>query len=227
MFNALNDDVHSIQIDPKLGTDLKDLEKFQPNYIFLCLPTPMSTSKLQNISILKKVITDIKGLNINATLVIKSTVLPNYLEDINKIYNNFVYNPEFLREKTANDDFLNSNLLVFGGQKDKCDALANFYDKSTKCISKEYIITDVITASFIKYTINSFLASKVTFFNELHHLYNSVNPSGDWSKLISYISRDSRIGGSHMDVPGHDGRYGFGGACLQKTQRHFTNTQKV
>ena len=56
----------------------------------MCLPTPMSTSKLQNISILKKVITDIKGLNINATLVIKSTVLPNYLEDINKIYNNFV-----------------------------------------------------------------------------------------------------------------------------------------
>ena len=60
----------------------------------------------------------------------------------------------------------------------------------------------------------------------MHHLYNSVNPSGDWSKLISYISRDSRIGGSHMDVPGHDGRYGFGGACLPKDSKAFYEYSK-
>ena len=219
LFNALSDNVSVIKIDPKLGTNINDLVNFNADYIFICLPTPMSNNELQDISILKKVITKIKKRNIRGQLVIKSTVLPNYLEHIKEIDNEFIYNPEFLREKHANNDFIKSNLIVFGGNKENCKALGSFYDKHTKCLSKEYIFTDHTTASFIKYTINSFLATKVIFFNELNKLYEEVNSDDNWSNLISYIARDTRIGNSHMNVPGHDGRYGFGGACLPKDSR--------
>lgn len=226
LFNALNQTTSVIKIDPKLGTGLLDLAKFNPDYIFICAPTPMSDDELQDISIVKKIIIDIKKLNIKGLIVIKSTVLPNYLNEIEKINSEIVYNPEFLREKSANEDFINSNLIVFGGNKKNCDSLANFYNVHTKCISKEYVFTDLITASFIKYTINSFLANKVIFFNQLNKLYNSVNSTDNWENLISYVSLDSRIGNSHMDVPGHDGRYGFGGACLPKDSKAFYEFSK-
>lgn len=226
LFNAINDNLHVIKIDPNLGTDLNDLKKFNPNFTFICLPTPMSDYELQDISIVKKVVEDINKLNINGMIVIKSTVLPNFINDFQKSNDNIVYNPEFLREKSANDDFINSNLIVFGGNKENCKKLGNFYNKHTRCISKEYIYTDIVTASFIKYTINSFLATKVIFFNQLYNLYNSADSNDSWSNLISYVSRDTRIGSSHMNVPGHDKRFGFGGACLPKDSKAFFDYSK-
>jgi UDPglucose 6-dehydrogenase len=226
LFNAINQPSSVIKIDPQLGTTLHDLAKFNPDYIFICAPTPMSDDEFQDISIVRKIIIDIKKLNIKGLIVIKSTILPNYLNEIEEINGEIVYNPEFLREKSANEDFINSNLIVFGGNKKNCDSLAYFYNAHTKCISREYVFTDLITASFIKYTINTFLANKVIFFNQLNKLFNSMNPSDNWENLISYVSLDSRIGNSHMDVPGHDGRYGFGGACLPKDSKAFYEFSK-
>ena len=68
----------------------------------------------------------------------------------------------------------------------------------------------------IKYSINTFLASKVIFFNELHSIYEKLDVQDSWESVVNIISRDKRIGNSHMDVPGHDGRKGFGGACFPK-----------
>ena len=72
------------------------------------------------------------------------------------------------------------------------------------------------SASLIKYTINTFLATKVIFFNEINQVFEKLGTSDDWSTIISAISNDKRIGESHMEVPGHDGRFGFGGACFPK-----------
>ena len=77
-------------------------------------------------------------------------------------------------------------------------------------------ITDGVSASLIKYTINSFLALKVTFFNEIKFVFDSLNSKDDWLNFISALSKDKRIGDSHMSVPGPDGKYGFGGACFPK-----------
>ena len=71
-------------------------------------------------------------------------------------------------------------------------------------------------ASLVKYTINSFLATKVIFFNEIFNLFNQINSNESWDIFTSIISKDERIGDSHMMVPGHDGRFGFGGACFPK-----------
>ena len=75
---------------------------------------------------------------------------------------------------------------------------------------------DISSASLVKYTINTFLASKVIFFNEMHEVFNKLKSNDSWELFIKTLSLDKRIGKSHMDVPGHDGKKGFGGACFPK-----------
>ena len=215
--DGFNKNVEIFKVDPKLNTALKDLIKFNPEIIFLCLPTPMSSlTTNQDTSILDSVIDDLSTINKDCVLVLKSTVLPNKLEYYSKNMPNLVYNPEFLREKSASEDFINSDLKIFGGAEAACIKVSRFYLENTRCLCKDHIFTDIITASLVKYSINTFLATKVTFFNELFNIFKESRTNGSWKNFINMISKDSRIGSSHMDVPGHDGRQGFGGACLPK-----------
>ena len=213
---GLNEDVELLKIDPKLHTKITDLENFKPNVIFICVPTPMNDDFSQDISILQNVIKQLKILNLQSLIVIKSTVLPKHIIEIDKQISEFIYNPEFLREKHANQDFIESKLIVFGENNTSAKRLEEIYRDHSKCICTDYIYTDAIAASLIKYTINSFLATKVTFFNELHSLFNQSGTSESWDNFILAIANDSRIGNSHMQVPGHDGRLGFGGSCFPK-----------
>ena len=223
LYSGLIDNSDTCLIDPKLNTSIIDLKDANPEIIFICVPTPVSDDGLsQDTSILEKVLIEIDNLKLSTSIVIKSTVLPDKLEELNALHE-IIYNPEFLREKTANYDFINSDLIIIGGKKESSKKLGLFYDLHTKCKCKEYIYTDIVAASFVKYTINSFLASKVLFFNELQALYKSSGTKTPWDEFIKIISIDKRIGDSHMDVPGHDGRFGFGGACLPKDSSAFVH----
>ena len=218
---GLNDDVNLLKIDPKLNTNINDLIDFKPNAIFICVPTPMNEDFSQYISILKAAIKKLNELNLQSLIIIKSTVLPKYIIEIEKQISEFIYNPEFLREKHANQDFIESKLIVFGENNTSAKKLEEIYRDHSKCICTDYIYTDAIAASLIKYTINSFLATKVTFFNELNSLFNQSGTEESWDNFILAIANDPRIGNSHMQVPGHDGRLGFGGACLPKDSNAF------
>ena len=213
---ALTNDVQVCKIDPKLDTSIDDLKNFKPEVIFICLPTPMLDNGIQDISIVKNTILELNKFITDEIIVVKSTVHPGNINEIKLICPRFVYNPEFLREKHAKEDFINSDLIVFGGDQEFADSLANIYSNHTKCINKEYIFTDVTSASLIKYTINSFLATKVIFFNEINSIFKLADSNESWEDFTKILSKDSRIGNSHMLVPGHDGRLGFGGACLPK-----------
>lgn len=220
--NGLNSFAKVFIIDPKLNTYEKDLVSFNPEIIFICVPTPMSDDGTQDISILSAVIDNLKKLDFTCPLILKSTILPNVLEQMSKEISNLVYNPEFLREKHANKDFINPNMIVIGSKNnDAIKFLENFYKKYTKCKCEKFIKTDLTTASFIKFTINSFLATKVSFFNELSNIFSKSNSSEKWANFIEYLSYDQRLGNSHMSVPGHDGKLGFGGACLPKDSMAF------
>ena len=94
--------------------------------------------------------------------------------------------------------------------------MARFYDDHTKCKTNNYQFTDAISAALCKYTINSYLATKVIFFNENKDIFDKSETSEKWDNFTKLVSMDNRIGDSHMDVPGHDGRRGFGGACFPK-----------
>ena len=214
--NGLKENIDSIEIDPKLNTNIEDLKNRRPELVFICVPTPMNDDGSQNINIVKDVINEINQFDTNLLIVLKSTILPKYVKEISKKSKNLVINPEFLREKSANEDFINSEIIIFGGLADNCKKLSYFYKNHTNCKCKEYTITDGVSASLIKYTINSFLALKVTFFNEIKFVFDSLNSKDDWLNFISALSKDKRIGDSHMNVPGPDGRYGFGGPCFPK-----------
>ncbi len=225
--NGLKDSVKVFIVDPNIGSSIKDLDSFDPDIVFLCLPTPYgSKTNVQDTSIFIDVLKEIKNLSFkNALFVLKSTISPENLHIFDDI-ERFVYNPEFLTELNANDDFINADFSVIGGRDNQCELLKQFYKKYTKCRTNNYLFTDVISASLIKYAINSFLATKVTFFNELFDLFNSSGTNEDWETFIEIIKNDSRIGNTHMQVPGHDGRRGFGGACFPKDISAFLTYSK-
>jgi UDPglucose 6-dehydrogenase len=203
-------------VDPLLGTNLSDLKEFMPEFIFLCLPTPMKKDGSQDFTSVKEVFMEMLSNKVSSTIILKSTVTPSNIKTVDNLFEDYIYNPEFLREKHAEEDFINSSMIILGGSKDNQEKVRNLYENHSICETKNYVLTDKITASLIKYSINSFLASKVIFFNQLKDLFDSSGAKEDWDFFINVLDMDKRIGNSHMNVPGHDGRLGFGGACFTK-----------
>ena len=156
LHKGLKDEVEVCIVDPKYDTNFDDLIRFSPEISFICVPTPMKDDGTQNISIVEDVLKAFKNNSLDSIIVLKSTVLPNHISSIESIFPSLIYNPEFLREAYALEDFINSQLIIFGGNKSDTQKLANFYDEYSKCINKDYQHTDLITASLLKYTINSF-----------------------------------------------------------------------
>ena len=216
---GVKDDVEILKIDPLLETRISDLEEFSPKICFICVPTPMNKDGSQDISILLEVVDELKKISISPLIVLKSTVLPTHIDTINRYIPNLVFNPEFLRERSANEDFINSKLIILGGREDLTSRIADFYKNHTHCKTKDYQFTDLISASLVKYAINTFLSTKVVFFNELNQMFHQSQAEDSWDNFINMISIDSRIGSSHMQVPGLDGKFGYGGTCFPKDSK--------
>ncbi len=216
---AIKNDVEILKIDPVLKTKMSDLEDFEPEICFICVPTPMNEDGSQDITILLDVVDELKKISISPLIVLKSTVLPSYIDSIKKDIPDLVFNPEFLRERSANEDFINSKLIILGGPETSTTRIAEFYKNQTLCKTKDYQFTDLITASLVKYTINTFLATKVVFFNELNQIFKKSKAKDSWENFINMIAIDSRVGPSHMQVPGLDGKFGYGGACFPKDSK--------
>ena len=203
-------------VDPKIGTNIDQLSEFNPKLIFICVPTPMGENGVQDSSIIEAVVQETTAKCLESIIVIKSTVLPSILEKIGKTNKKIIYNPEFLREKHANEDFINSEMIIFGGDRDIASQVSSFYLNHSRCKTEKHIFMDISSASLVKYSINTFLASKVMFFNEIYEVFNKFKSNDTWESFIKTLSLDKRIGESHMNVPGHDGKKGFGGACFPK-----------
>ena len=225
--NGLKNSVEVLLIDPKLNTNINDLKTFKPDTIFICVPTPMNDDGSQDTSILENVIDELNPFSESSLIVLKSTVIPSYVSKIEIKIPNIVYNPEFLRENFANEDFINADLIVFGSKNDEANKkLANFYSQYTKCINTNYQFTDLISASLIKYSINSFLSAKVIFFNEFFEVFSNSGSKDNWENFIKIMQNDKRIGNSHMQVPGPDGKLGFGGPCFPKDTKALLQYSK-
>tara|TARA_B110000967_G_C18752402_1_gene493528 strand:- start:439 stop:1026 length:588 start_codon:yes stop_codon:yes gene_type:complete len=129
-------------------------------------------------------------------------------------------NPEFLTESNAKAQFVNASYHVIGGHPDACQGLAQLYDVYSLCTASEYLFTSGPEAAFVKYGVNSYLAMKVTFFNQI---YDSIQKFGcNFPTVANAIGKDERIGVGHTRVPGYDGKRGYGGACFPKDTKAFT-----
>jgi UDPglucose 6-dehydrogenase len=203
--------------DPKYGagTSIEEIVEACPDAIFVCVPTPQGSSGRVDGSIIRSVLDQIPD---GILTIVKSTITPDHLPIAKK---GLVLNPEFLTQSNAKQEFLHPAFHVFGGSAEDTKSAEQIYaSHGCKVRSCPVIHTDIVTASFVKYSINCFLAAKVIFMNELKSLYIAAGGS-DWDHLSGIISQDPRIGRSHMMVPGPDGQAGFGGACFPKDTSAF------
>jgi nucleotide sugar dehydrogenase len=205
--------------DPQRSTHSLEEVVDNCNVIFLCVPTPMYETGECDLSIVHDVVSRVSTMRHpqieEKVIVIKSTVVPGTVEALAATYPglNFVFNPEFLTERRARLDFINTSRIVLGGDRPQAvEAVEKVY--RIRFPYTKIIKTDFATAQLIKYMANCFFATKVSFMNEMHQLCNAVD--ADWSQCIDGFISDGRIGNSHIDVPGHDGDYGFGGKCFPK-----------
>ena len=200
-------------------TDIEDLVAAS-DIIFVCVPTPMKKDGSCDTSIVESVVKDIDETvqcftnKDHKIVAIKSTIPPGTTNRLNKECKNIsvIFNPEFLTEANFIDDFKNQNRIIIGGERPSTTKLRQVY--SLAFPKAKIVKTGSITAEMVKYFTNTFLATKVSFANEMYQICGRLGI--DYDKVVEYSTYDERLGKSHWAVPGPDGKFGFGGSCFPK-----------
>ena len=180
--------------------------------VFVCVQTPTDPDTgYTKTDFINSVLIELKKIeSFNFTICIKSTIKGTLIEKIsNEVdldYKKIIFNPEFLREGSAINDFFNPDRIVIGGsdQKglDKCLELYESFD----C---EKIITDSNSSQMIKYLSNTYLAMRLSFVNETYRLVSEFN--GNPEEVLKAIGKDKRIGNDYFRPSP-----GWGGSCFPK-----------
>ena len=205
----------------KSTCDLADLVA-KCKVIFVCVPTPMNEDGSCHTDIVESVVKEINkwsyaywgNIDKKPTVVIKSTVAPGTTDKLHRTYKSVdvIFNPEFLTEATFIEDFKNQNRIILGGVRRGTNKLRQVY---SKVFPRTTIVkTGAKHAEMVKYFTNCFLATKVSFANEMKMLCDELDL--DYDKVVEYATYDERLGKTHWAVPGPDGELGFGGHCLPK-----------
>ena len=201
-----------IRVDPKYNDNTLDMYQGTDGLrAIVCVPTPTVDGVCDD-SMIREVLEELG----NIPVLLKCTVPPNMLETYPE---NVTYNPEFLRAKTAEEDFKNQKHFIVGGTPENCQIWKNQFSY----LNVEFIETDRTTASMVKYVHNSWLATKVAFF---HELMNNVGDKYNHTDMIDILGKFENIGPSHMSAPNDDGGLGFGGHCFPKDTEAFLNFSK-
>lgn len=230
-YEAHNHQVRYFDLDPFRSTNTLG-GVLQSDIIYICLPTPskpnfhgLDTTALDNL------FTKIVDYNSppqwkDCNLVIRSTVPIGYTRSIHVRHSipNLVHSPEFLTARTASQDALNPRLNIVGNTE------SNKLSRGSQRLIELYLSighlpTKVMTSTeseAVKLFMNTFFATKVALFNELRTVADAK--SLDWETIRRALVEEGRVGDLHTHVPGPDGSYGFGGACLPKDLAEFVQT---
>jgi UDPglucose 6-dehydrogenase len=210
-FEASMTDVVIVDTDPSKSTGTYD-DLMSCEGIFICVPSPSTDDGSCDTSILESVLEKLKDYE--GVIISKTTAPVSKYEELNQKYPNLVHNPEFLTAANANADYVNQEFAIIGGRvKAYVNEAKRILRLSLPTLSTVFHCS-IGEASLAKYTINTFLATKVVFMNEIQQLATASNL--DYNKIAQMVTADRRIGSSHMMVPGPDGSFGFGGACFPK-----------
>jgi UDPglucose 6-dehydrogenase len=207
-------DTDILGIDPAKGfsTTIGDIKDFDA--VFVCVPSPQRADGTADTSILEAVLKDLAAVDFKGVIISKVTAPPDVYQKLQLGYKNLVHAPEFLTAANAYDDYIHGRFAIIGGE------VAAYRNEAERIIRRSQtglnsvVHCSIGEAALAKYTINSFLATKVIFMNEMERL--ATNSGMDWQRVVSAIRQDTRVGHSHMQVPGPDGQYGFGGMCFPK-----------
>lgn len=206
--------------DPKLKDSAELSEFLDCDAIFVCVPSPCVDPTLEdgrcNSSILEQTLKELLFVVINKQIPIicKTTAPPSVYTKLWEEYPNIVHAPEFLTAASHITDYMDAEFAVLGGGLEWCHKARSIIREGVEIPVSNFIIVDPATAALYKYMSNSYFATKVTFMNEFAEL--AAAEGVEWSDITTIASYDSRIGPTHMNVPGHNGEYGWGGACFPK-----------
>jgi UDPglucose 6-dehydrogenase len=198
--------------------DIFYVAKYSDGPIFVCVPTPMRKDGSCDTSIVESVVMEVdaavKEMGLLRVVVIKSTVPPGTTERINEMTENVqvCFNPEFLTERNAVEDFKNQDRIIIGGPRPATNVVKQMYETAYPNVPTTK--TSSTIAELVKYVTNCFLATKVSFANEIKQVCDKLDV--DYDKVIEYARKDTRLGNSHWAVPGPDGSLGFGLTCFPK-----------
>ncbi len=213
--------VHTYDKDPNKCMNTLEETVNDSDIIFVSVPTPMNKDGSISVDIVRAVLQDITRVNKRSDniVIIKSTIVPGTTGAFAEEFPNLklVFNPEFLTERHARFDFLNQSRIVLGGPEEYTDRVAELYEMRFKHCNLMKV--DYNTAEFIKYFNNVFFSVKVSFANEMKLVCDQAGV--DWRQALAGFVADSRVGDSHLNVPGPDGKWGFGGSCFPKDINAF------
>ena len=225
ILNSLSDRfIDLIIIDPDKGHNSTYTDLAGAEAVFVCVPTPRDNTGNCDTSILEDVLDRLHNIRYTGVIISKCTAPPNAYQRLNEQYPNLVHVPEFLTASKAMQDYLNGSFAIIGGSIKAYMNEAERFTKISQQNLKTIVHCDIGEAALTKYAINSFLATKVVFMNELRGL--AVASGLDYDVIAEMISLDERIGHSHMRVPGPDGTFGFGGHCLPKDTEALLSLSK-
>jgi UDPglucose 6-dehydrogenase len=193
--------------------------------VFIAVQTPMATDGTTDLSAVEAVAREIgRALDGYKVIVTKSTVpvgtsykvrdwIGEELASQDRSHRFHVAsNPEFLREGAAIGDFMRPDRVVIGADDDEAIAIMRDLYRPLYLIETPFIITNIATAELTKYAANAFLATKISFINEMANLCERIG--GDVHAIARGIGLDRRIGTKFL----HPGP-GFGGSCFPKDSR--------
>ena len=186
-------------------------EVLKRDFIFVCVPTPYENGFDR--SALDDVFATIGSVGEQRIIVIKSTCVPGTTDYFQKKYPHLkiLFNPEFLTQATAEQDFKNPDKQLVGYTSTSRDVSQSVLDILPNAPYKK--IMPAASAELVKYAVNTYYATKVVFGNMLYDLCQSLDI--DYQEVKDAFVSDQRITDSHFDVM-HGGYRGYGGACLPK-----------
>lgn len=196
---------------PKGHTDLAAVN--EASTVFVCVPTPYTTGRGFDDGYL---LDAVASLSASKTVVIKSTVLPGTTSLLQARHpqHRFMFNPEFLREASAFEDFIEPDRQIVGVTHESASEGPRVMAMMPRAPFE--LICPAGEAEMAKYAANSFLAVKVSYANEIFDLCQRLRI--DYGQVRDIVAADARIGASHMDV--HDAGYrGYSGKCLPKDSK--------
>ena len=222
--NTLSKKYETVKYDKYLNLSSFE-ELVNCKFVFICVPTPFSIERNElDCAAVRSSLSKLADLSYPGTVIIKSTLPPGSCDLFSYDFNiKIVFNPEFLRESVSpNEDFANQHTVVIGTHDELIyNRVKDLFKEVLNPLTK-YYFTSLIEAEMIKLSQNVTLSSRVTIANLI---FDACLESGlDYNRIREIaFDRFDILGPNMVEVPGPDGKRGFGGKCLPKDISAFNS----